>query len=881
MDMIGTKSRYFKWVVVLLVAGTLVACGGKEERKAKYLEKGKAYLAEKNYDKAKIEFKNVLQIDPKDDQGFYYLGQIEEKKQNWAAAFGAYKKAVDLNPDFVDARVSLANFYLLQASAMKRQDKPQEMANALGLVSEQIKEIQSRDPENTQALTLEATLWANDGETEKAVAQLEQVIQKDPALPSAAVLLSSLYSLDDRTEAAETVLLNAIKASPDPVSLQQRLASMYASTDRPDEAEAVLRQIVKDNPDELGRSVGLASFLSGIDRLDAAEQVLGDAIAADAEDEQRYKLMVEFLASRRSKDAAIERLKQYIQQHPDMAELQMSLSQLYFETQQNDAGQAVLESVIKSQGVEPLGLRARVVLATVLARADMNNERSAVLLQEVLNENPRDNDALALKGRLALNNKNYTDAINDFRSVLKDQPDNADVLRLLATAHTANGEDVLALDTLKKGVEVNPGNIELHMALAQQLVRNNDIDGGLKQLDAVLALDKYNQTALASKFELLGRKGDAAGMAEVTGLMQAGAPDEDNGYILEARLKFAEKKYDEALAVLDKVLARKPASMPALLAKSDVLLSQKRYDDALAVTDLIIKALPESAEGHFRKARVLHDKGQPDAALQEYERALAISPDLPQILTALINQEIETKQYARAEQRLLDILENNADHRSANTLLGAVYVAQKNYAAAEKAFERQIEINPESTGLYRDLAQIRLADNRPEEAASAYQQGLAIEPLNPQLLIGLAGLREQQKNYEAAISLYEKLLSDQPDNAVSTNNLAFLLSEHRNDQASLDKALEYSAKLEKTNQPAFLDTAGWVYYRSGKYDKAAEVLGKAIAKAPDVPIFNYHLGMVYLKQGNKAAAREQLTKATAEGADYRGIEEARTALGSL
>ena len=75
-------------VALLLATSILTACGGKEERKAKYLERGKVYLAEKNYDKAMIEFKNVLQIDPKSAEGYFYLGRVEEKKQNWSSSSG-------------------------------------------------------------------------------------------------------------------------------------------------------------------------------------------------------------------------------------------------------------------------------------------------------------------------------------------------------------------------------------------------------------------------------------------------------------------------------------------------------------------------------------------------------------------------------------------------------------------------------------------------------------------------------------------------------------------------------------------------------------------------------------------------------------------------
>ena len=64
---------------VLLFVLMLAGCGGAEERKAKYLERGKTYFEEENYDKARVEFKNVLQIDPKSPGPYFYLGKIAEK----------------------------------------------------------------------------------------------------------------------------------------------------------------------------------------------------------------------------------------------------------------------------------------------------------------------------------------------------------------------------------------------------------------------------------------------------------------------------------------------------------------------------------------------------------------------------------------------------------------------------------------------------------------------------------------------------------------------------------------------------------------------------------------------------------------------------------
>ena len=131
-------------VVFLLIVAILAGCGGAEERKAKYLERGKAYFEEQNYEKAAVEFKNVLQIDPKTAAPYYYLGRIAEQDQDWRKAFGYYGKAVELDPELIDARVHLGRFYLLAGDMEKS--------------SEQADEVLKREPANADAQVLRASL---------------------------------------------------------------------------------------------------------------------------------------------------------------------------------------------------------------------------------------------------------------------------------------------------------------------------------------------------------------------------------------------------------------------------------------------------------------------------------------------------------------------------------------------------------------------------------------------------------------------------------------------------------------------------------------------------------------------------------------------------
>ena len=111
-------------VVLSLAIVSLIGCGGAEDRKAKHFERAKSLYEQGNYVKARLEFKNVLQIDPKHVESLYMLGQVAESEQDFAAAYRNYNRAVKLDPEHVGARVHVGGIYLLSGQF----DKAMEMA---------------------------------------------------------------------------------------------------------------------------------------------------------------------------------------------------------------------------------------------------------------------------------------------------------------------------------------------------------------------------------------------------------------------------------------------------------------------------------------------------------------------------------------------------------------------------------------------------------------------------------------------------------------------------------------------------------------------------------------------------------------------------------
>jgi len=182
-------------VWVLAVTAVLAACGGPEEKKAKFYNRALELFDKGDVVKARLEVKNALQIDPKFAEGYELLGRIELKEGNFKGGFGAFSKAVELKPELSVAQLELGKLFL--------------MSNAPDQALEKAAGVIAREPQNADALLLKGSVLVVKKELEGAVALLEDLLAQGVKKPEVYILLSNAYTQDLKPSKAEKTLQGA------------------------------------------------------------------------------------------------------------------------------------------------------------------------------------------------------------------------------------------------------------------------------------------------------------------------------------------------------------------------------------------------------------------------------------------------------------------------------------------------------------------------------------------------------------------------------------------------------------------------------------------------------------------------------------------------
>jgi len=783
--------------IVLLLGAAWTACGGPEERKAKYFARANEYIEAANYPKARVALRNVLKIDPRDAEAYVLFARVEEKEKNWRNAVQLYQEAVRLDPGHAEALIALGKYYLearLTEHAVEAADT-----------------VLKKEPKHPQANALKiASQAVREDAIPSAIPHAEALAREFPAEPDVAILLATLYDQRRRYRDAEATLRRALEAHPKDLDLLNNLNGVLARANDVAGAETVIHRMIEAEPESIDHRLRLARFHVQQAAYDKAEAVLRNAVALDPNSEQRRLVLADFFMSRNDALSAEQVLLEATAQLPFSSQLQFGIAALYKKTGQEPKARQRYATLAEEYKGKPVASEAKVKLAEMDFQAGKQIEAERQV-QEVLRDNPRSSDSLMLLGRMALARRNGKDAVQAFRTVLHDQPELSMVHYLLGQAYQLTGETNLAKESFERAVALYPDQVDAKRSLA----------------------------------------------------------------ILESR----SGRYQQARARLDDLLKHRPDDVAALDMLMTLDLAMKNWSGAEHTLERIRRVAAGTHAAWMAEGRLYEAQRRLNDAMNAYERATALVPDEPEPLLSLVRLEVAQGHKIRSQARLETLLAARPDHPFAHGLLGEVLSASEAHDAAVRHYREAVRLNPKWITPWLNWATLSLSRKQSDVAVQILQEGLKADPNSEELYMLLASAHSEQGQVDLAMAAYEATLRLNPRNLLAANNLAILLVDHKGDPSSLQRAFALSRDFEKeARHPLFIDTLGWVRFKMGQQEEALRLMKDAVAKSPEIPVLNYHLGIAFFQSGKRDEARIYLSKALKNSDSFEGRREAERIL---
>jgi tetratricopeptide (TPR) repeat protein len=142
---------------------------------------------------------------------------------------------------------------------------------------------------------------------------------------------------------------------------------------------------------------------------------------------------------------------------------------------------------------------------------------------------------------------------------------------------------------------------------------------------------------------------------------------------------------------------------------------------------------------------------------------------------------------------------------------------------------------------------------RHKEALAVYERALQTLPDEPRILYARALMAAEQNDLPAAERDLRRVIELKPDDAEALNALGYTLADRTDRRAEALELIERAIKI-KPEEPAIIDSLGWIRYRMGDLDASLKELRRAYAKQAD-PEIAAHLGEVLWVKGERDEAR--------------------------
>jgi tetratricopeptide (TPR) repeat protein len=724
------------FLVVLLVSAA--ACSRDPIQQSNNLvENGNKFFAKEKYREASIMYRKALQKNAKNGEAYYRLGLTELKLGNPSQAVGALRRALDIRPNNTDAATKLADIYLLAYAADPQRGKP-----ALTEIKQISDSLLKRDPKSFDGLRFAGYLALANNEPEQAIEKFEAAHQVKPDRPDLTLVLAQTLLRSNKAAEAEKLAKETLAAHKTYAPMYDLLIALYLNQNRANEAEQLLKAKVANNPKQEAFRLQLAAYYYETRRPQLMEQEISRLLS----DQQ------------------------------DFPHAHLSVGRFFMRIHDLDRAKKEFEEGARANPKDKAVYQKNLV--TLLAAQGKYSEATQ-LVAEVLKDNPKDDQAIALRSALQLQSgdpKQIRMAVTDLQSLVSKESRNADLRLQLGRALLANKQPDQALVQLEEAVKLRPDLIPARVMISQIYSNKGDHNRALQMADEVLKQAPGNLAARLLRTNSLFNLGQhERARQELEQIVKAAPNSVDARYQLAA-MTFSERKYKEAAEAFERIrrdfpndprgfmglvetdvaqnnfkaamdmlnaeLQKDPNRQDLQLALGNVMVRAQMYDDALRQYAALAAKSPNNADLQLRMAETYRLKGDLNSAIDYFRKATTLAPNDP--IPAI---------------RLAMLLDALGRHNEAKPL-----------------YEQVLRIQPDNGVALNNLAYIKAEEGQDLDQALAYaQRAKQRYPQEPNISDTLGWIYIKKNMPDDAIRIYQDLLKKDPNNATFRFHLAMAL----------------------------------------------------------------------------------------------------------
>jgi tetratricopeptide (TPR) repeat protein len=417
---------------------------------------GRLYRLNNDLQKGENELKTAVQLDPNSEEAITTLALLYSEEGDTAHALQVLSS--------VPATGRSAKLYSALGTTYEQR---KDYKNAI----EAYKKAIQLDRDNLDAIRGLAENLLNDGQMDAALDQYKVIVDANPEDAQTYLRIAEIYRKQEKYDLALESLKKAETMVPDSMEVPYNVALVYQAQGRSDEAAKILQDLLKktekpDNNYSQSDRSNRAVFIERLGRIYRDQSNYSAAVETfrkmltlgDESAESGYQEIIDAYREAKQWPQATAAAREGVQKLPNNRDLRMVLDAQLADTGDADKALADVRSLLKGTAEDRPVYVALAQMNTRLKR--WADAEAALNKAEQLSTKPEDKQYVAfLRGSTYERQKKYDEAEAEFRKVLAAEPQSAVTLNYLGYMNADRGVRLEeSLNYIKQAVSLEPGN---------------------------------------------------------------------------------------------------------------------------------------------------------------------------------------------------------------------------------------------------------------------------------------------------------------------------------------------------------------------------------------------------------------------------------------